>query len=92
MQMHNEVTTRETALKYARLLQAQLCCYATKEGDEQRCSCEYLLEDGTRSHGTDMSGCCEACALIHYLERQPPPAVKRMADDLRRIATEMEEK
>ena len=69
--MNNEAQNVDEALEYARKLQARLCSYGTRQGDNNRCDCKFLIDCNKRrdgSWGGEQTGCCEARALVIYLE------------------------
>lgn len=66
--MFGECQNIGEALSYARRLQEGACCYGTKEGDGRHCDCKFLREGQMLSRSGENTGCCEARALIIFLE------------------------
>jgi hypothetical protein len=66
--MFGECQNIDEAIKYARSLQAGACCYGTKQGDGRFCDCKFL--SGEKFSGGEQTGCCEARALVIFLEKK----------------------
>lgn len=74
--------TRKGVLAYARAIQARLCGYGTKHGDNNPCDCKYLGKDKNGLvWGGEQTGCCEARAIIEYLESVKPGKAKKNETD-----------